>query len=381
MPAPVGQAATARRTVAAVGGGRSDETHPDTLRHVSSDAESDQSATADSYVQRAELLAELGRYDEAAAEVGFAIALEPDHLPALLLLARIRLAAGDPARALEAADAAIAVAPTLFHPLVLRGHALVDLRRFKEAAAVADEILALGPDDAYAQRSAAAILGEARNGQQALNAAWRAVELDPEEPQAHLVLGLVAARMELFDLAERAYREALRLDPELAEAQHDIGVIRLEQRRYAEALEHLADAAALAPGRVDSGATIAQGLRRIVMYALGYTIVAAVLVACMAGLNPTPGRVWAGIASLVGGILLWRLARRVPNLGRGRLPELIRGDRMLAVAVYAAAAGPVLILLYALVGIPWLLVLAIVAATAAELAVIFAWDPESEQKQ
>jgi tetratricopeptide (TPR) repeat protein len=347
---------------------------------VSSDAESDQSATADSYVQRAELLAELGRYDEAAAEVGFALALEPDNLRALLTLARIRLAAGDAARALEAADAAVAAAPQLFHPLVLRGYALVDLRRFPEAAAVADRILALGPDDAYAQRSAAAILGEARNGQQALNAAWRAVELDPEEPQAHLVLGLVAARMELFDLAERAYREALRLDPELAEAQHNIGVIRLEQRRYAEALEHLANAAALAPDRV-GGATIAHALRRIVTYALGYTIVVVVLVACMARLNPLPSRVWAGIASLAGGILLWRLVRGVPNLDRGRLPELIRGDRTLAAAVYGAAAGPVLILLYAVVGSPWLLVLAMVAATAAELAVIFVQDPDGGTKR
>lgn len=345
---------------------------------MSSDADSDQSAAADGYVQRAELLAELGRYDEAAAEVGFAIALEPDHVPALLTLAMIRLASKEPEKALEAADMAVAAAPQTFHPLVFRGHALVDLRRFKEAAETADEILALGPDDAYAQRSAAAILGEARNGQQALNAAWRAVELAPEEAEAHLVLGLVAVRMQLYDLAERAYREALRLDPEMAEAQHNIGVIRLEQRRYSEALEHLVDATALAPGRVDGGSTIGLGLRRVLMYALGYTFVVTILVTCMAGLNPTSARVWAGIASVVGAILLWRLARRVPNLSRGRLPELIRGDRSLALTVYTAVAGPLLILLYALVGSPWLLVLAIVSAAAAELVLIFGTRPENE---
>lgn len=343
---------------------------------MSSDAESDQSSSAEGYVQRAELLAELGRYDEAAAEVGFAIALEPDNVAALVMLAMVKLAAGKPEEALTAADMAVAAAPELIHPLVIRGHALADLRRFKAAAAVADEVLALGPDDAYAQRSAAAILAEARNGQQAINAAWRGVELAPEEPQAHLVLGLVAARMELFDLAERAYREALRLDPELAEAQHNIGVIRLEQRRYSEALEHLADAAAMAPTRSDGGRTIGDGLRRLVMYAAGYTIVVSVLVACLAAANPVSARLWAGIAAVTGGVLMWRFGRRVPSLARGRLPDLIRADRMLGLAVYAVAAGPCLILLYALLGSPWPLVLAIVATAAAELAVVFGWSQD-----
>ncbi|MGI5213002.1 tetratricopeptide repeat protein [Plantactinospora sp. CA-290183] len=338
---------------------------------MSSDATSDQSSSAEGYVQRAELLAELGRYDEAAGELGFALALEPDNVAALVRMAMVRLAAGQPTEALTAADAAVAAAPGLVHPLVIRGHTLVDLREFRQAAAMADQILALGPEDAYAQRSAAAILAEARNGQPALNAAWRGVELAPEEPQAHLVLGLVAARMELFDLAERAYREALRLDPELAEARHDIGVLHLEQRRYSEALEHLAEAAALAPARVDSGRTIGMGLRQFVMYGAGYSIVAAVLVACMAAGSPGASRVWAALAAVTGGLLVWRIARRVPNLNRERLAQLMRVDPTLGYAVYAVAAAPCLILLYALVGSPWPLVLAIVASAVAELAVIF----------
>ena len=337
---------------------------------MSSDAASDQSSFAEGYLQRAELLAELGRYDEAAAELGFAISLDPGSVPALAMLARVKLAADQPTEALAAAEAAVAAAPGLVHPLVIRGLALTDLRRFSEAAAVAHEILALAPTDAYAQRSAAAILAEARNGQHALNAAWRGVELAPEEPQAHLVLGLVAARLELFDLAERAYREALRLNPELAEARHNIGVIRLEQRRYSEALEHLAEAAAVAPARVDSGRTIGNGLRGLVMYGAGYAIVASVLVACLAAGNGAISRVWAALAAVVGFGLVWRFARRVPDLFGRILPGLLRSDRMLAFAVYAVAAAPFLLLLYALIGTPWPLVLAIVATAVAELALL-----------
>ncbi|GAB3967776.1 hypothetical protein GCM10027615_18040 [Plantactinospora veratri] len=98
---------------------------------MSSDADSDQSSSAEGYVQRAELLAELGRYDEAAAEVGFAIALDPSNVQALVMLAMVRLAGDKPEEALTAADSAVAAAPELIHPLVIRGHALADLRRFR----------------------------------------------------------------------------------------------------------------------------------------------------------------------------------------------------------------------------------------------------------
>ncbi|MER7330915.1 MULTISPECIES: tetratricopeptide repeat protein [unclassified Micromonospora] len=336
---------------------------------MSSDATSDRSAFH-GYLQRAQLLAELGRYDEAAAEVSYAVALEPANAGALTMLSRVHLAAGRPTEARTAADAAVAAAPDAVPALLARALALTDLEEYAEAARTADRILALGPDDAYAQRSAAAILAGARNGQPALNAAWRGVELAPEEPEAHLVLGLVAANMQLFDLAERAYREALRLDPQLAEARHDIGVLRLEQRRWSEALEHLAEAAAMSPGRVDSGRTISTGLRQLVVYGAGWTMITAVLIACMAPGSAGLSRVAAAFAALGGALVVWRFAAKLPGLTRTILPGLLRSDRTLALAVYAAAAAPTLILLYALVGTPWPLVLAIVTATAAELAVL-----------
>ncbi|MGN9775939.1 tetratricopeptide repeat protein [Micromonospora sp. H33] len=336
---------------------------------MSSDATSDRSA-ADGYVQRAQLLAELGRYDEAAAELGYAVALEPANAAVLTALSRVHLAAGRPADARTAADGAVAAAPDWVPALVARAMALADLEEYAEAARTGDRILALGPDDAYAQRSAAAILAGSRNGQPALNAAWRGVELAPEEPEAHLVLGLVAANMQLYDLAERAYTEALRLDPQLAEARHDIGVLRLEQRRWSEALEHLAEAAAMSPGRIDSGRTISVGLRQLVVFGAGWSMIAAVVLACLAVGSDGTSRVAAVFAALGGALLVWRYAAKLPGLARTILPGLLRSDRTLALAVYAAAAAPVLILLYALVGTPWPLVLAIGVATVAELTVV-----------
>lgn len=100
---------------------------------MSSDATSDRSAF-DGYVQRAQLLAELGRYDEAAAEVSYAVALDPANAGALTMLSRVHLAADRPREALTAADAAVAAAPESVPALVARALALTDLEEYAESA-------------------------------------------------------------------------------------------------------------------------------------------------------------------------------------------------------------------------------------------------------
>ncbi|MEV4491630.1 tetratricopeptide repeat protein [Micromonospora coxensis] len=318
---------------------------------------------ADGPFHRAQLLAELGRYDEAVEELTSGSAA-PDDAAVLTLLARVHLVAGRPAEALAAADSASAAAPDAVAPLVARGFALTDLERYAEAAGAADRILAVAPADPYAQRAAAGILAEARNGQPALHAAWRGVELALDEPQAHLVLALVAARLHLFDLAERAYREALRLDPELAEAGRDPGVIRLERRRWAEALERVSELATVEPVRA-AALPVEEGVRRLVLAGGAWTAVGSLLVALAGGLS----RVVAVLVAGTIGLALWRLAARVPGLREEVLPELRRTDRPMALAIGAVLAGPLLILLYALVGTPWPLVAAIAVVTAAALTV------------
>ncbi|MFG1741581.1 tetratricopeptide repeat protein [Micromonospora chalcea] len=339
-----------------------------------SDAVPDQSA-ADGYLQRAHLLAELGRYDEGIGELTALLADEPGHLPALTMLARMHLAADRPAEALAVAETATAAAPPAVEPpatdasaagpaevvlpaLVARGLALLDLERWKPAAATADEILARGPGDAYAQRSAAALLSASRNGQAALDAAWRGVELAPEEPEAHLVLGLVAVRLQLFDLAERAYREALRLDPELGEAGQDVGVARLERRRYAETLEHLTALADLPVARPDPVRTVDAGVRRLLLSVAGLSLFASVLVAALAPASPGASRLFAVLAVAGVAVLLRRPATWQPGLRKAM-------SRGLAVPVYGAAVAVVLLLVYALAGGPWSLVGAITASVVA----------------
>jgi tetratricopeptide (TPR) repeat protein len=206
---------------------------------------SEPETTPEEYRQRALLFADLGRYDDAATEVAAGLAEAPQDPDLLATLARVHLVADQPAEALVAADRAVAAGADTVAGLVVRAMALSDNRRYGEAAKVANQILARWPADAYAQRTGAGLLSESRNGQDALNAAWNGVRAAPTEAEAHLVLAVVAARLRLFDLAQRAYAEALDLDDAIADAQRDVGIVRLERRRWARALEGLADEAAI----------------------------------------------------------------------------------------------------------------------------------------
>jgi tetratricopeptide (TPR) repeat protein len=322
-------------------------------------------------VQRAELLADLGRYDEAAAELA---GVPPDDLAAFTLLARVRLAAGSPGEALAAADAAVAAGPADLDALIVRGLALADLGRVDEAAAQAEQILRHGRGNGYACTSAAAILAAGRTGQVALDAAWEGVRLAPDQPRAHLVLGVVASRLGLRQIAERAYQEALTLDPQLPLAQPGHGMARTEQHRYAAALSQFGPAEPAAgdagqPPDRGSGSAPAAPARvfRLLRYGTGFALLAPLLVAVAYGYGagaPLLALVLAGAGAAAG----WLAWRRLPVADRTGLPALIRADRAVAVAAWSVPAATVLLAGFGLLGSPWLLVAAVAAGVVALFA-------------
>jgi tetratricopeptide (TPR) repeat protein len=343
--------------------------------------------TPEEYRQRALLLADLGRYDEAAGEVAAGLAAAPGDAALLATLARVHLAADQPIEALVAAERAASAAPHDINPLVVRAMALADNRRYAEAAQVAGAILGRWPADAYAQRTGAALLSEDRNGQEALNAAWNGVRIAPTDGEAHLVLAVVAARLSLFDLAQRAYATALDLDGAIGEAQRDVGVVRLERRRWARALEALADAAALSgpewrPGPetevvrpagpvLEPAEESADAVRQAVLYGSNCVVVAAVLTAVMTLASPGASRVWAG---LVGVLLIvvvgfW-LGRRLTEPIGSALGRLRRRDRRLALAAYLTIGAPLLLAVYGVAGSLVALIAAMVVGAVAELLVL-----------
>ncbi|MBG0568939.1 hypothetical protein I4J89_46750 [Actinoplanes sp. NEAU-A11] len=356
--------------------------------------------TPEEHRQRALLLADLGRYDEAAEEIASGLTSAPRETALLATLARIHLAADQPAEALAAADRAASVEPPALAALVVRAMALTDSHRYADAARDAMVILRNWPEDPYAQRTGAALLSESRNGQEALNAAWNGVRVAPTEAEAHLVLAVVAARLRLFDLAQRAYAEALELDAAIGDAGRDLGIVRFERRRWARALEDLAEEASLgvppggappdpepstepeAPAEVpeiarpqrpvlDSSDQSAEVVRETVRYGAGGTLIAAALTAAMTMISPGISRMWAGLIGVLvfGAVLLWFRSRLTEPAG-AVLARLRAGDRRLAVAAYLTFVAPVFLFLYAAIGGLAPLVIGMVLAAGGELLVV-----------
>ncbi|MEU7903249.1 hypothetical protein [Actinoplanes sp. NPDC049118] len=351
-------------------------------------SQSEPETTPEEYRQRALLMADLGRYDEAVGEIAAGLSTAPDDPGLLSTLARVHVIAEQPVEALAAADRAVAAAPGTIGPLVVRAMALADDRRFAEAAQVAISILSTWPDDPYAQRTGAALLSESRNGQEALNAAWNGVRLTPADAEAHLVLAVVAARLRLFALAQRAYGEALDLDAAVGDAQRDVGVVRLERRRWALALESLADAAmpvqppadpsapppdvSLPRGPVlDRSSATLDAFRQAVLYGSNGVLIAAVLAAVMTLASSGVARMWAGVIGVVVLVAVggW-LARVLPEPIGAALRTVSATSPRLAVACYATVLAPLGLLGFAVIGGVVPLIVAMALAALAELVVL-----------
>lgn len=346
-------------------------------------------------MQRAELLADLGRYDEALAEL--APSADPADAAAQTLLARLRLATGARAQALAAADAAVAAAPNDLAAQAVRGRALIELGRVDEAVTQAEQLLRAGRGEPFACTSAAAILAEARAGQVALDAAWEGVRLAPEEPSAHLVLGVVALRLGLDRVAERAYQEALVLDPQLPDPPAEAGLLRLEQQRFVAVLSRSVKvdrphtdprgpggarpggAAAGGPGEGrGSGAVPGLGgepaagegdvgqLRRLLRRGALLGLAGSLLVG-WAHVADAGGPLVAVLLAGLGVAMLVLGRRRLPEGLRADLPARLQADRALLLATWALLAVPMLLFLYGLFGAPWLIGVAVVAAAGALL--------------
>ncbi|MDG4822460.1 tetratricopeptide repeat protein [Asanoa sp. WMMD1127] len=306
--------------------------------------------SAEGHLRRAELLADLGHFDEAVAELDPALTADPGDGATLALLAAIQLAAGRPEPALAAAERAVAATPAAVAPQVTEGEALLQLRRFKEAAAVAERILDAGPDDPYAQLHGAALLGEARNGQRALDAAWQAVALAPQDARAHLVLSGIADRLQLTDLAEQARDEAMRLDPDLASTTGgSLGRYTVPE-----------------PKARDLRPTAETAIGWLALYAGAFTVPAAMLAAVLHAVHPGTSRVVAIVLGLCGLGLVALFAARLPGSPR----ETFRRDRASTVAGGATIAGPLCVIAYGIVGSPWAVAVALAATAVAAIAVV-----------
>ena len=160
-------------------------------------------------------LIRLGRLGEAEQHAELARDKEPAR--AEELLARVALARGNDAAALEHARAAQAVDPTLPLPLYVQGVALYERRAFAQALP-------------YLQQTADAL-------------ERRKLEL----PEAHFYLADTLANLERYTEAEREFREELSYSPANGRARSKLALLLYAQGRREDAIHELGELIRLTP--------------------------------------------------------------------------------------------------------------------------------------
>ena len=229
-------------------------------------------------------LAELIRdkkHDEARVLCETMLRERPRFLEGHLQMARIAVAQGDSARALEFTSRAVKLGPDdaqahldFAAVLASRGkldeaiahyrrgldlrpsateartglaRALVQRGRFDEAAIFLEEALAAQPESVEATVQLGFALASQGNLDGAIESYRRALALDPGSAEAHSYLGAALASRGNLDEAIDHFEKALQAEPDLAEVHDWLGVARRKQGRIEEAARHFREALRLAP--------------------------------------------------------------------------------------------------------------------------------------
>jgi tetratricopeptide (TPR) repeat protein len=249
------------------------------------------------HLRFAELLIERGRFDEAEAEVRFVLQRDPHNARALLGLARVANARGQPEAGLQYVRQAIQYAPDVKASHVLLAameqragnlpaaeealrragqlpeqHTwpdpfLIEINRLRtglnamadnaeswlqkgavtNAVALMQQAVAQYPDQMRAWLVLGKASAHARDLPAAENALRRAVQLAPDSVAARTELGSALFARQKYAEAEASYREALRISPQLAEAWFNLGLCLMNQRETARAIDAFQNATRFKP--------------------------------------------------------------------------------------------------------------------------------------
>ncbi|OBJ71691.1 tetratricopeptide repeat protein [Mycobacterium sp. 1274756.6] len=304
-------------------------------------------------LQRAQLLAEVGRPGEALELIHAALAEHPHDADLLGGQAALALAAGDPVQAYLAARAALDAHPDRLGPRIVLTQLYLGVELVDEAVAVARTAVEFAPTDAAAHALLAGCLAHGatfgRSKREARAAIERALALAPDDVDVIADLVRAAERIHDADTVRRLVEAGLRADPAHPQLQLRHARGRDFTREQAGALTEL-----LADHPTD--ARIRHALAEVVWGTLarlasGVWIYALAVMLLSAWLSPAvlkhlvPVLMAPLIAHWVR--LFTRLRRRLPRgylAGRvGRSPAAAGGLLLAAVAALLATFAPLLI--------------------------------------
>ncbi len=154
------------------------------------------------------------------------LAADPSSAAGWVLMARLQLALDQNAKALEAAERVVALAPADPRPLAIASRALTLLGRHEEAVTMAYRAVIVEPrNPLWHDRVAWSLLAADRQYADAEQAARTAVGLDPKEAHYHFTHGVTLHALGHTDQARQELLISLQIEPENPVAQHRLAVL------------------------------------------------------------------------------------------------------------------------------------------------------------
>jgi tetratricopeptide (TPR) repeat protein len=222
-------------------------------------------SNADLAVARGQALRIMGRYEEALRELDRAIELAPDSEVAIAYRGVILRRLGRFEESAADLSHAVALRPDDAWAVAHRGETHRLMGRSAEAIADFSEAVRLNPDYDWALASRGVVLRQVGRLDESRADLDRTVELSPDFEWAWAQRGITHRRAGRYDLAISDLTRAVELEPEYARALADRGVTLRQVGRYEEAAADLDRAVGLDPAnvwmRVNHGITLRQAGR------------------------------------------------------------------------------------------------------------------------
>ena len=154
-----------------------------------------------------------GSVQEALGEYNRALTIDPDAFEVLLHLAEAEARAGENTQSLDLAERALKVRPHDGRALWLKGAALFNLRRAREALPVLQAACAADSEQAEYLRTLARVAETLERTDLVASAYERSVAIDDEDGESWFQLAAAQARLGRFAIADSSLARSLALNP------------------------------------------------------------------------------------------------------------------------------------------------------------------------
>ena len=270
------------------------------------------------HIQRAQMLLQSDRIDEAAKELRTALTDSPEHPYAHSLLAHCLSRQLKHENAIQEAKTAITLDPGEAIHYYFLAEALLRGKRADDAKKVIERAISLDPDDADYYYLCAAIELEKNERRGARDTLMRALEIDPEHENSLALLARVQAVLGDTQNAEQLAGMAVRNRPESSDAHIARGYTLLYAGRAKESFEAFREALRLDPNNEAARSGLIEALK---IHNIFYRLLFQLFVA-MSRLS-AQYQWFLIIGLLVGYNVLQNLLKQMPGLAPVIVPLLI----------------------------------------------------------